>query len=217
MIFHSHAARLIGVALTLVGIGAGVPKAIAQTTYEFNTSYDTEVTLTPIPGSDISEVFVLGTNPDAPYGLTTFTSDNYSRLDPSTGIATFGPDAAAFGLEGLPIGQDVFFSSEGDRLLGSSNATATFDFQNLTVSGSGTVNITGGAGRFAGATGTLTFTENDALNPDPNVLSTRGEAFLSGSFETPEAVPEPKTEATLAVVGAIGASFLLRRQRQRTM
>ncbi|KAB8319539.1 hypothetical protein SD81_011935 [Tolypothrix campylonemoides VB511288] len=213
---HSRITWLIPLAFTLVGFGSSIKSATAQTTYPFEAVYDTEVTLIPIPNrSNLFEVFVSGTNPDAPYGLTNFTStNNYSQLDPATGVLTFGPDPATLGLEG-PFGRDEFFGSSDDSLFGSSSATALLDFQNRTLSGTGTVNITGGTGRFSGAIGTLNFFENDELNPDPTA-PTRGRAILSGFFQVPEKVPEPRTNLALVGVGLTWTGFLLRQRRLRS-
>lgn len=213
---HLRITWLIPLAFTLVGFGSITKSATAQTTYPFEAVYDTEVSLIPIPNrSNVFQVFVSGTNPDAPYGLTNFTStNNYSQLDPGTGVLTFGPDPATLGLEG-PFGRDEFFGSSDDSLFGSSSATALLDFQNLTLSGSGTVNITGGTGRFSGAIGTLNFFENDQLNPDPTA-PTRGRAILSGFFQVPEKVPEPRTNLALVGIGVTGAGFLLRQRRLRS-
>lgn len=217
MIFHSPAARLLGVALTFVGVGASVPKAIAQTTYPFEANYNTQTILEAI-APNISEVTVTGKSTDAPYGLTNLDVRTYSQLDPTTGVVTFNADPATFGLENLPVLFDTIQSTDdGEQLFSiTSEIDARIDFQQQTLSGTGTQTVTGGTGRFAGATGELTFRQTDVLNPNPTAPSS-GQAFVTGSFETPEAVPEPRTEATLAVVGAIGAGFLLRRQRQRSM
>lgn len=216
IMLRSRITWLIPLAFTLVGFGSSIKSATAQTIYPFEAVYDTEITLRPIPNrSNLSEVFVSGTNPDAPYGLTNFTStNNYSQFDPATGIITFSPDPATFGLNG-PFGRDEFFGSSDDSLFGSSTATALLDLQNLTLSGSGTVNITGGTGRFSGAFGTLNFFENDELNPDPTA-PIRGRAIISGFFQVPEKVPEPKTNLALVCVGVTGAGFLVHQRRLRS-
>lgn len=217
MIFQSHAVRLFGVALTLVGVGAHVPKAIAQTTNPFEANYNTETILEPI-APNISEVTVTGESTDAPYGLTNLNVRTYSQIDPNTGVVTFNADPATFGLEDLAVLSDTIQSTDdGEQLFTiTSDINARIDFEQQTLSGTGTQTVTGGTGRFAGATGELTFRQTDVLNPNPTAPSI-GKAFVTGSFETPEAVPEPRTEATLVVVGALGVGFLLRRQRQRTM
>lgn len=139
-------------------------------------------------------------------------SMSYAQLDPNTGVTTAGPDATAFGLEGLPILTDVFFGSSNDRLFGTSTATLFTDFENLTGSGSGTVTITSGSGRFSGATGTLSISDNYTLSPDPTAPSI-GQTFVTGSIQV---VPEPGTEiGTLIGIGAISTGVLLHRRRHR--
>jgi hypothetical protein len=106
----------------------------------------------------------------------------------------------------------IVFEGEGtdNQLRGSATATAIFDRENLTGEGSGSLTITGGEGLFAGATGTLAFSEVDQLNPDPNILSLNGEALITGSIEV---VPEPEAGiGTMVGIGLLGASLLLRRR-----
>lgn len=206
MILRSHTAWLVPVAMTFISVLSGAAKAIAQTTLPFNTSYETEVILEPVT-PNVSRASISGFNPDAPYGLTNFTSTNYSQFDPETGTFTFVPDATQFGLQGLPVGTDVFSGSGEDQLFGTSNATATIDLTTGTLNGSGTVTITGGEGIFSGASGILNFSETEPLNQDPTA-PLRGQAFLSGSIEV---VPEPGAEIGILVgMGVIGSSFLLR-------
>ena len=212
MTLRSHSICLVGLFLSLVTVGASTTKAIAQTTYPFDVVYNTEVTLTPIPSTDVSKAFVSGFNSDAPYGLSNFSSiNNYSRTDPNTGNLVFSQDPAKFDLQGLPIGRDEFFGSGDDKLFGSSNATASFDFINRKLVGSGIITITGGAGRFTGATGILKFSEIESLNQAPTA-PLKGQAFLSGSFQTPQKTPEPRTNATLFGICIIGIGFILRRR-----
>lgn len=105
-------------------------------------------------------------------------------------------------------------SDTNNKVFGTASATAVLDFENLTGGGSGTVTITGGEGLFTGATGILDFSEQDIINPDPNAISLRGKALVSGSIE---AVPEPGTgTGTLVGMGVIGAGFLLRRRHRKS-
>ncbi|MEH2313645.1 MAG: hypothetical protein V7K35_20105 [Nostoc sp.] len=209
---RSHNIFLGSLVFCLLSIGANTTKASAQTIYPFDVVYDTEVTLTPIPSTDVSKAFVSGFNSDAPYGLSNFSSiNNYSRIDPNTGNLVFVQDATKFGLQGLPIGRDEFFGSGDDKLFGRSSATAAFDFINRKLVGSGTITITGGAGRFSGATGIFNFSETESLNVDPTALL-RGKTFLSGSFQTPQQIPEPRMGATLFGICVIGISSILRRR-----
>lgn len=213
MILRLQTAWLVPIA-ALLSVAASAARAVAQTTYPFDVSYNTEVILTPIT-PEVSQASVSGFNPSAPYGLTNFTSINYSRFDPQTGVFTFVPNAANFGLENLAVGVDRYFGSGDDQLFGSSNATAAINNANGTLDGSGTITITGGSGRFAGATGVLNFSETEPLDQDPTA-PLRGTAILSGFFQVPQKIPEPGTNLALVGVGVTGVGFLLRQRRLRS-
>lgn len=91
---RSHNVWLVPAALTLVGFGAGVPKAIAQTTYPFEpTTYNAEITTRLLEGN-VLKTNVKGENANAPYGLTNLTIGNYASVDPGSGVVTYGPDPA---------------------------------------------------------------------------------------------------------------------------
>lgn len=210
---RSHRVWFIPVAVTLAGFGLGSTRAIAQTTYPFEAVYDLEFTSEEI-APNISVVTVVGESDNAPYGLNKFASMNYAQLDPDTGVSTSGPDAAAFGLEGLPIVIDKLFSDSGDSLIGTSTAVATSDIENLTASAAGILTITDGEGKFSGAKGTLTLSDSYTISPDPTAPLI-GQAVVSGSFQTPKQVPEPRNTTTLVGMGAIGVGFLLHRRSRR--
>jgi hypothetical protein len=215
MRFRLKTTYLFSVVLTLLGVVSSTGKAIAQTTFEFDTFYDTEVTLEPIAPL-ISKVTVLGFNPKAPYGLTNFTSiNNYSLFNPNTGTFTFVSNPAQIGLTG-ELGSDSFFGSGEDRLFGSSNATAAIDLTTNSLNGSGLITITGGSGQFIGATGIFNFTETESLDQDPTAGPLKGKAFLRGSFQIPQKIPEANSNIALIGVGAIGVARVLRKQRFRT-
>lgn len=214
MIHSSYTALLFG-AVALVGFGASVPKAIAQTTYPFEATYNAEITNKPI-APNISESFDVGESVDAPYGLTNIMNMTYAEFDPNTSVFRFDSDPAAIGLEGLPVGTFTFFGSGSDRLLGRISGSASIDFENLVGTGSSTITIFDGEGRFTDASGILELSENATLSPDPTAPIS-SEFRISGSFQTPEAVPEPKADATLVAIGLIGGTFLLRRYRNGTM
>ena len=213
IIFRTHITWLVPVALTFISVGCGATKALTQTTLPFDTFYDTEVVLEPIT-PNVSKASISGFNPNAPYGLTNFTSTNYSQFNPQTNTFTCVSDALQCGLEGIPVGTDVYFGSGEDKLFGNSNATAVINLTNGTLNGSGTVTINGGAGRFNNATGILNFSETESLNQDPTA-PLKGRAFLSGNIEI---VPEPKAEmGTLVGIGAIAASFLIRQRSRKAI
>lgn len=202
---------LVAAVVSVTSIGMSWQKSNAQTVFNFDTFYDTEVILQPTP-SGLTKASITGSNPNAPYGLTNFSSTNYSQFNPATGTFTFVPDAAQFGVQGLPVGMDMYFGASGDKLFGLSNATAVIDNANGLLNGSGTVTITGGEGRFVGATGLFNFTESEPLNEDPTA-PLRGRAFLKGSFQIPKTVPEPRNDMALVGVGLIGITFLMRQYR----
>lgn len=201
-------AWFVPVTLALLGVGISSPRTNAQTTFDFDTFYDTTVVLKPLT-PQLTEATITGTNANAPYGLTNFSSLNYSQFNPATGTFTFIPDAAKFGVEGLPLGMDMYFGSGEDKLFGLSNATAVIDSANNLLNGTGTVTITGGGGRFTGATGTFSFNESEPLNADPTA-PLKGRAFIKGTFQVPQRVPEPKTDMGLVGVAVVGVGLLSR-------
>ena len=123
----------------------------------------------------------------------------------TTGEIPFESDPTAFGLQG-PISTATFFGEGSDRLFATFSGKSSL----VTNTSSGTIDIFGGEGRFNGATGTLNFLEQvTPLSP----LSFRGQATLSGTIRTSQAIPEPGTiAATLGFLGVEGISFLLRRR-----
>ena len=194
-------------AAALCGFGLIGTKVNAQTIYPFEASYNTEVTLIPIPATDVSQAFISGYNPDAPYGLTNFKSiNNYSRFDTATNQLVFVQDASKFGLQGFPIGGDEFSGNGDDKLFGNSTAAASFDFINRKLTGTGIVNITGGSGRFSGAMGKLNFFESEPLDEDPTA-PLKGKTFLTGSFQVSKKIPEPGNNIALFGVAVLGVGL----------
>ena len=194
--------------ITLLGLGAGSHEAIAQTTYPFEATYNVEITNTPLDQTDtgiILKTITTGESADAPYGLTNVRSENYSSVDPDTGVITSDTDPATYNLEGFPVGSATLFGDGSDRVFGTLRSTVSDD----TVSG--TITLTGGEGRFIGATGTLNLSQTITSSPDRTGVNAPIEspATISGSFQT---VPEPSTNATLIGISMIGVGLLLRRR-----
>lgn len=210
MIFRSYTAWLVPAVFMLVGFGPGATKAIAQTTYPFEpTLYDAEITNTLLeqaPTEVILNTSVTGESANAPYGLTNVAIENYSKVDLGTGVATYNSDPATFGLEGLPFGTFTLFGNGDDKLFGTNRGTASPEM------GSGTITITGGEGRFSGATGTFDLFQTITSNPDPTGLTAPiiSPATISGSFQV---VPEPRPNATVLGISVIGVGFLLHSRR----
>lgn len=208
---RSYTVLLTTVAATLLSFGLNATRAMAQTQYLFEAIYDSETILRPIT-ANVLEITNIGSSADAPYGLTRLVNISYGDLNSDTGVITISADPATFGLENLTFGSITIFSQEEDRLFGTTSGTAVLDFQNLVGTVSDTISITGGSGRFSGATGTLILSENLTLNPDPTA-PVRGLPLISGSFQT---VPEPNNTTALIGMGAIGFAFLLRQRRKAT-
>lgn len=205
--------------LVTSSLGIAIDSSHAQTIYPFNAVYDVSLLatpITPITSSVLSEpvfkVTATGTSVDAPYGLTNFARESYSRVDFATGIRTEVPDAAQFGLNGFPILTDSFFGSGDNKLFGTSQLTAVANLQKLTASGSGTFTITGGTGQFTNAIGTLQILNTYKLNLDPT-LPVAVRSSISGSIQISQKVSEPNAGIGIAFL-LCGASLFLKRQRK---
>jgi hypothetical protein len=213
----------IPVALTLLGFGANVQSATAQTkenTYEFSITYDALAIFGPVFNEEknILDVAVLGESiGDAPFGLTNFDSRTYGRFeDRGTQIfSTFDADPSVFGIEGNLRGDRYFGGS--NELFGRASDSAVIDLVEQTIVGGGIINVTGGTGIFSNATGLITFTQEDRLSPGETdgPLTSRGVAVLNFSIRTPQRVPEPAATTTLVGLGVTGAALLLHQYRRR--
>ena len=195
---------LLGITtVTLVGFVSSAKNAMALTIYPFDTVYDLQEVLTPIPRTNFIDALVLGYNPDAPYGLTNYMLKTYVKPDFETSTLTFNSDPATFGLEGFPVGSVVYSGSSANQLFGSSAGNAKPDPTTGTMMGFTTNTITGGTGEFDDASGTINVIQIDSIP----------KAFSNGVIQTPQTVPEPTATPVLISLGLTGASLLLRRQR----
>ncbi|MFH7025518.1 MAG: hypothetical protein ACHBN1_08955 [Heteroscytonema crispum UTEX LB 1556] len=221
MMLSSRLGWLVPVALTVVGFGSNVQSAAAQTTYNFDVKYNTLLQFVPRPdlGQDIIRATITGESADANFGLTNFESNTYGKLVEATATTQkfkFNADPAVFGLKDLPILGDRYFGGSNE-LFGKADDMATINFANNTVMGGGTINIIGGKGIFENASGAITFTQQDRLDPTaPPGTPVKGEAVLKFSLQTPQKVPEPTATTTLVGMGVIGAGLLVRRRRYKT-
>lgn len=201
--FRLLAVRFAPLALTLLGFALQPKSAAAQTTYQFNATYIGENTAVFLP-QGISQVTITSFSTDAPYGFTKLVNNSYATIDPLTGNVSFGPDATIFGVNNLPRGGATFFGAGEDKLFADVVGSGNLDFQNLKGATSGTFNITGGEGKFAGATGLFNFLENDTLGTDPTAPF-KSKVVLNGSFTTPRSIPEPGSTTALIGVGIVSA------------
>lgn len=229
---RSRIAWLIPVALTLVSLGSNVKSAIgaspqrfaiAQTTTNFDVTYKTLFSLQPRTdlGEGMFRATITGESKDALYGLTNFESNTYGKLVEATETTQkfqFNADPTVFGLKDQKTLGDVYFNAGNNpnKVFGTANDMATINFANNTVMGGGTITLTGGAGIFENASGKITFTQQDKLDPtSPPGTPVVGEATLKFFVHTPKKVPEPTATTTLVGIGVIGTGLLLRRHRTK--
>lgn len=212
---------LILMTLTLIGFESNIQKATAQTSnniYKFSNDYKTSVQINDLasqPG--FVRATITGTSDaKAPFGLNSFISNTYGRLEPSNNPSIiryiFNSDPKVFGLPGnLEIFSDRYFGGS-DELFGRASDKAEINLEAGTISGSGTITIFDGTGIFDNATGTITFTQEDRLNPQGTSV---GLAKLNFHVRTPRQIPEPTAARTLVGIGLTGACLLLCRHRRK--
>ncbi|WP_375502184.1 hypothetical protein [uncultured Nostoc sp.] len=208
---RSYTARLVTVALALIGFGLDVKSAIAQQLYTFNATYDVFSTSKPIT-PDVSVTTISGQSIDAPYDLTKVSGLTYSQVNFAIGEFRFNTDAATFSLQGLPAGEVVLFGNGSNKLFGTNNATGIIDFLSSKGTATNIFTITSGEGLFFGAVGTLRLREVYQISLDPNIPTT-GKSKVSGTIQVfSQTVKEPSTTTASALIGMMGG-FWLRRQR----
>ena len=181
-----HLRKVLAFAIiVLLSFGLGNTTAIAQTTYQFKATFNAESTGEPIKG-DVLRVRDIAESTNATYGLTKVENTNYALFNPEiSNVIKVGPDPAAFGLKGkgFPFGKLTLSGQGSDKLFGTETGTSAYDFENLVGTGSYTININGGEGKFSGAKGILTFSETNVLSPDPTA-PIKGTWLVKGSFQT---------------------------------
>lgn len=203
--------------------GTSVP-AQAQTTKNFEVQYNTLTQIVPFqPG--FVRATIRGTSSSGAFGLNSFLSETYGRLDNPgefpivSPIAryTFNSEPTAIGLPStLPSFSDRYFGG-ANELFGKADDRAEVNFATGNIQGGGTITIFGGTGVFENATGKITFTQQDAFDPS-NIPpeGVPGVAILRFDIQTPtRQVPEYTPTYTLVSAGLIGAVLLKRGKRQK--
>ncbi len=71
--------------------------------YKFEADYDLQNNFTQLPNTNVFEVIISGTDPNAAYGLTKITGRIYGTID-QTGKGTFNSDPTVFGITGKDPG-----------------------------------------------------------------------------------------------------------------
>lgn len=201
MDFHSNSAQ----ESSLVDV------PFAPHTYEISVIYDTVATFGPPTEEDpnVLRVNVTGEIAEgevAPFGLTNFESNTFGRLTEvttsedsiiETATFEFNADPTEFGLPAdlreQPYSDRYYGDGTDNELLGNASDMATLNFVEGTIAGGGEITITDGNGLLNGATGVITFEQQDVLPPiedpgDPFASLTEpapGQATLTFTIETP--------------------------------
>ena len=147
--------------------------------FDFYAVYETKASFTPFSENQSFQIITVeGESDYAPFGLTNLMTSNYSTLPDQEGNFRFSGNPADLGLQG-EVRSDTFFGRGINKLFGTSSGSGSIDFNQGTVSGTGTITITGGQGLLQGATGTLRFTEMETL------ADARGTATVTGDITVP--------------------------------
>ena len=203
---------IVPVACSLVSLAVVTTPAIAQTTYPFTTSYETNTSDIPTDIPGILKLIFQATSTDAPYGLTNANSLAYAKIDLNTGAGIFGTDPTALGAPNLPKGFFTLQGSGNNKFFGEVSGTSLLDPTTLINTLSGNVTITGGEGIFQGAIGNLTLSATETFSPD--FSSSQGQFSVNGSIVTsaPTTVSEPTFGFSLLAFGALNAGYFLKRK-----
>lgn len=206
--FNSKISWFATAALSILGVGVSVNPAIAQTTFDYSAIFDGITDRSVIP-PDINELDYAGESNDALLGLNQLNALLYSEVDGVTGEAVLNTDPSLFGVD-RPTGSFVLEGSGSDKLFATVDSTGLVNFETGLESLDGTVNITGGEGRFTGAQGSLSLGGTVVIDLEPNVPEPT-QIVLNGSFTVPKSVPEPSTLVTFVALGVTGAGAMFKR------
>jgi hypothetical protein len=212
---------LIG-AVTVVGLSSDVKIARAQTSnniYEFSIPYTifTDIDTSFRPDLNIARVTDRGEAVNAPFGLNNFLSFAYAQSEfrGTTILSRFNADPSVFGIEGEILG-DRFFGGENELFTRSSGTFET-DLLQGRIRGNGNLAVLGGTGIFQNATGLVTFTQENAIDPLNPTATAVGTGVLNFRLQTPIRVPEPGLTTALFFIGVTGASLWRRRSQANNL
>lgn len=215
MVRKSIAWLIPTVAVAVLGFNV---RAQAQTAKNFEIEYKTLTQISDFqPGFVRATITGTSTSPGA-FGLDSFVSNTYGRLEdtgnPSLIKYTFNSNPTALGLpSNLESFSDRYFGG-ANELFGKANDSAEINLAAGTIQGGGTISIFDGTGVFENATGKITFSQQDRLNPPGTPAE--GVAKLKFEINTPvRHVPEYTPTYTLVSAGLVGAVLLKRGKRQK--
>jgi hypothetical protein len=216
-------ALLLSSAITLSSFVVNIASAKALSTVNFNIDYDILSRARFVPENNVVIDPADASSTNASFGLTSFTTINYASLpEAQVGFQTgkpfeYGTNPRDFGFNEDETGV-TFFGSGDDRIFGSLKGIAVVDPQTFINNTEGSINITGGTGRFQNASGQVTFSGLVNLNPN-NPVNT-GKVSFNFSVTTPKSVPENNLSGiTLAVVATglfLSKKQLVRQYRNKT-
>lgn len=203
-------------ASTLISLGSNIESTSAQTSnniYEFSIPYTvfTDIDTSFRPDLNIAKVTDRGESVNALFGLTNFFSQAYAQSEfrGTTISSRFNANPAVFGIEGEVLG-DRFFGGENELFTRSSGTFET-DLVQGRIRGEGNLAVLGGTGIFQNATGTVTFTQENDIDPLNPTATAVGTATLTFRLSTPIKVPEPTLSTAVFCLGVTGAVLWRRR------
>ena len=205
--FNSKISWFATATLSIIGVGASVNPAIAQTNFDYSATFD-GISLSTFISPNITDISYEGDSNDASLGLTQLSSLLYSEIDPVTSDTVFSTNPSLFGIEDRQNGFLVFQGNSDDKLFASfDSSTGSINFETGIQTLTGTVNIFGGEGRFNDAQGSLSLEGSLPIDIDPPPT----EIVVNGSFTVPKSVPEASTLVTCIALGVTGAGAMFKR------
>lgn len=215
MVRKSVAWLIPAVAVAVLGWNV---RAQAQTTKNFEIEYKTLTQIDPFQEGFVRATITgTSTSPGA-FGLDSFVSNTYGRLEdtgnPSLIKYTFNSEPTALGLpSNLESFSDRYFGGSNE-LFGKASDSAEINLAAGTIQGSGIITIFNGTGVFENATGKISFSQQDKLNPPGTPAE--GIAKLKFEMQMPvRKVPEYTPTYTLVSTLLAGAVLRHRGKKQR--
>lgn len=211
--FNWHKTLLPVVGLSLVTIGSCIIPSQAQALIKFSKEYNFSTSSTPILEKNLLVGPGEGVTTGADFSLNLFKSLVYANLtDASLSVQTGVPfvydsNPQTFGQNEAEMGI-TFFGEDNDKLFGTLKGTNTVDPATFNTITSGKIGITGGEGRFKGASGSGTVLGNFSLDLTKPVNT--GKVLVNLSFDAPKSIPE-NTNSVGTAFAALCAGVMLKK------
>jgi hypothetical protein len=191
---------------------AGVTPSAAQAATFLFTGVRANVNLINPPGT--GRCAPLNTVNIAPGALSSTGFSNFGAFASTQSHCIPGAPNAGNPVQPITDGQFSYDFGAGDLLTGTYSGQASFS--NGVVTGTENLVVTGGTGRFAGATGFITSVGRLAFQPNPQGPGFVGvfNGTVNGRINVPGAVPEPATWAMMIAGFGLAGSAARRRRLQ---